>query len=168
MKPLQSKSVRVLLTSLALAFTMGCGNGSAGDDDSAPTPTGETGSLSFALTQPDSLRLDELDYVITGPRYTKSGSIDVSKSTTVSALIEAIPVASGYSITLAGTSLAPGTVKCSGSATFDIAPGEVSSVPISVQCKNDPPKLVPIPPVAPIALGLMLLVIGTARRRREA
>jgi hypothetical protein len=182
MKPLHSMrpAVRSLamrsglsLTSLALACMAGCSNGEApaSDDRSAApstsSPAGETGSLSFALTQPDNLEFDAFDYVITGPNYAKSGSIDVSRSTTVSTIIEAIPVASGYSITLVGASLAPAKVKCSGTATFDIAPGEVSRVPIAVQCKNDRPKLVPIPPLAPVALGLMLLAIGTARRRRE-
>ena len=95
----------------------------------------------------------------------------MSESTTVTALIAGIPAGAGYSITLMGTSVAPLRATCSGSATFAVAEGATTNVPVSVACHVvDPrqPAPVPITPFAPVALGVVLITLGalSAARRR--
>lgn len=180
----QSPAARAWLRAAAAAIVfcaVGCGNGAPagpveGVPASAPSTAAEPGekmgSLSFELTAQNGVKFNAFSYVITGPNFSKSGSIDVSNSTTVSALIDGIPAASGYSITLQGTSAPPAKATCSGSAPFAIAAGVVTTVPVSLACHledQEPPAPVPLPPLAPVALGAVLLVIGTisVRRRRE-
>jgi hypothetical protein len=167
-----------LLLSLAAC---GTGDGAAPVDGVPPassprTEPETTGSLSFALTLQDGVELDAFDYAITGPSFAKSGQIDVSDSNTVSALINGIPGGSGYSITLMGvTSVtrpngAAVTAQCSGSATFAVTAGAVTSVPVAISCRveeGEPSNPVPLPPLAPIALGSLLLAIGTLLQRRR-
>src|SRR5690349_11117659 len=75
---------------------------------------GASGKLDLALTLADGTTIDSVDYTITGPgSFTKTGSIDVANSTTVSALISPIPAGAGYTITLSTT--ANESASCSGS-----------------------------------------------------
>ena len=61
------------------------------------------GDISFALTLAPGCR-SPVAYTITGPNaITKSGSIDVSHSATVSAVISGLPAGTGFNITLTGT-----------------------------------------------------------------
>jgi hypothetical protein len=164
------------LLAAALAFAAGCGDGGLaapgevdpGGQAPATNPTETSGSLSFALTLQDGIEFDAFSYAITGPSFSKSGQIDVSNSTTVSALIDGIPPGSGYSITLMGTSAPPNRATCSGSATFAVAAGVVTEVPVAISCRLDEQAApVPVPPLAPVALGFILLAIGTASARRR-
>lgn len=189
------RSSPALLLALATALA-GCGDGGSANHDRAPgsaaeehdqepTPSGpaeeRTGSLSLALTTQAGVSFDSFSYAITGPSFTKPGRIDVANSTTVSALIDGIPVATGYSITISGDSaVAEGgttTATCSGSASFDIAAGVVTQVPVAIACHlagDEPPAAaapVPLPPAAPLALGLLLLAAGSVavgKRRQRA
>ncbi len=162
----------LVMAAVGLVCAVGCGSsdGAGRLDGNSPTAPSNAasaqnaGSLSFSLAAQGNLKFDAFDYVITGPRFTRSASINVSNSSTVSALVEAIPVGSGYSITLMGTSLPPPIAECSGSASFSITAGAVSQVPIAVQC-HEPSRAttpVPIPPIAPVALGAVLLLAGSA------
>jgi hypothetical protein len=134
-----------------------------------------TGSLSFDLQAQGGVKIDAFSYTITGPNFARSSSIDVSNSTTVSTLIDGIPVGSGYSLSLSGESIAPAKASCSGSASFSIAAGVVTNVPVQIDCHladaapPDPgtPMPAPLPPFAPALLGFVLLGLG-ARRAREA
>ena len=168
----------LLAAAAALACALGCGNGApAGQFEGVPVgptpaaePAEEMGSLSFALTTQNGAQFTAFSYVITGPNFSKSDNIDVSNSTTVSALIDGIPVGSGYSITLQGTSAPPVKATCSGSASFAITAGAVTNVPVSVACHLEdpvPPTPVPIPPLTPVVLGVVLLVIGAASAGRR-
>jgi len=98
----------------------------------------------------------------------QAARITIDDDATVSALIDGIPAASGYSVTLMGTSVAPNEATCSGSATFDVAAGAVTEVTVAISCRLEEPAAVPVPPRAPVALGLILLAIGSvsAGRRR--
>jgi hypothetical protein len=182
-----------LLVAGASLACVGCAVGS-GDSDAQPdalhgrdsteepaSPSEEkAGSLWLALTTQASVTFTSFSYAITGPNFTKPGSIDVSDSTTVSALIDGIPIGTGYSLTITGESVPKEgsslAAQCSGSANFDVAGGAVTEVPVSIGCHltgepDGPPTVaaVPIPPVAPFALGLLLLAGGSvaAGRRRQ-
>ncbi|HMJ09926.1 MAG TPA: hypothetical protein VK524_00905 [Polyangiaceae bacterium] len=121
------------------------------------------------MTLQTSIEFDAFSYAIAGANFSKSGSIDVSSSNTVSALIHGIPVGSGYTITLSGTSAAPKQATCSGSATFAISADAVTNVPVVVSCRLlAAPAPVPIPPVAVAALGLLLLGSGALFASRRS
>jgi acid phosphatase len=78
--------------------------------------------------------LNSVSYSITGPKgFTKTGPIDVSGSTTISAVIGGIPAAAGYSITLSGTTIDGGT-SCQGSAGFDVLAKQTTSVQVRLAC----------------------------------
>lgn len=140
-----------------------------------PTPVERAGSLSLGLTLPEGTELTAFGYVITGPGYDKASSIDVSHSRTVSALIEGIPAGTGYAVTLSGNGAPPSDIVCSGSATFAVMAGAVTDVPVAVAChvrdEQVPPETVaaavPLPASIPVALGALLLVLGSALERRR-
>jgi hypothetical protein len=181
----------LLVAGTALAG-VGCADGKGADAHSS-TPDGQgsaeepqapseekVGSLWLALTTQAGVSFSSFSYAITGPNFAKPGSIDVSDSTTVSALVDGIPIGNGYSITITGESVPKEgsslAAQCSGSANFDVAGGAVTEVPVSIGCHvtgepEGPPTVaaVPIPPVAPFALGLLLLAGGSvaAGRRRQ-
>jgi hypothetical protein len=137
-----AERIRLLTAAAALACTAGCGSGDSAAPfegiGERPAPTAErvekTGSVSLALTR-QGVEFDAFSWVVTGPNYSMSGSIDVSHSSTVSARIDGIPEASGYSITLSGTSVLPARATCSGSESFDITAGAVADVTVNVACR---------------------------------
>jgi phospholipase C len=86
----------------------------------------------------DGVTIDTVNYTITGPHgYSKTGSIDVSHSTTISAVIGGIPVGSGYTITLTATSV-DGSLTCSGSATFSVTAHTTTAVTVKLECHQGP------------------------------
>jgi hypothetical protein len=162
---------------VALTAFAGCGsNGNSADSATEttavqpPTPEAdETGSLSFALSTPDGVTFDSFDYVIVGPGVQKTGKVDVSNSTTVSTLVDGLPPAASYTVTLSGSSAPPDNANCSGSAQFSINAGETTDVPVPVRCHLDGAGApVPVPPLATVALGLALFAAGARQRRQRA
>ncbi|MEI9947640.1 MAG: hypothetical protein WDO74_01290 [Pseudomonadota bacterium] len=104
-------------------------------DQSQPSLTGESlGSVAFALQAAPGVTLNSVTYTILGPAsFSKSGSIDLSRSSQIGALIGPLPAGLGYSITLAATSV-EGTSSCSGSALFDVAAHQTTSVVVAFAC----------------------------------
>jgi hypothetical protein len=77
----------------------GCKSGSG----SASSAQG-IGSVSLALELAPGLSIASVSWVITGPGgFTKTGSIDVSSSQTLSALISGLPAGAGYQNTATPT-----------------------------------------------------------------
>jgi hypothetical protein len=162
----------LLGTVAALGATAACSSdgslppGSGSADQSADSQ-GANGSLSLALTLPGGLSFDSFTYAITGPQVAKSGTIDVSKSTTLTARIGDLPAGSDYSLTLLGKSLDPVST-CTGSAAFSVTAGAVTTVPIQVSCRLQAVAAapVPFPSSASAMLGFVLLAVGVAAGRR--
>jgi len=75
----------------------------------------------------------------------------------VSTTIAGIPPATDYTLTMMGQSSAPVEANCSGSESFSVTAGQVTSVPVDIQCHLNqvapPPTQAPIPPLAPVAGG---------------
>jgi hypothetical protein len=114
---------------LALFALVGC-SAAPGSEQTADEPAGE---LRLGLELGNS-GVQSVDYVITGSAgFSKVGSIDVSKSSTIAARIGALPVASGYSIVLSAEATEP-PATCTGSAGFDVTAGETTPVDVSLQC----------------------------------
>jgi len=100
--------------------------------------TGDVGAASFDLQLAPNVAIDSVSYTITGPAgFTKTGTIDVSHSATVSATISGLPAGAGYSISLSATSTS-GQVACAGSATFNIVAHATASVSVHLICHEAP------------------------------
>ncbi|HTQ02449.1 MAG TPA: hypothetical protein VMI54_01290 [Polyangiaceae bacterium] len=131
-RSLQAFSLRASLFTLALAAApLACSDG---------TPAGNVaergGSIGLSLTA-NGVTLGNVGYVITGPAsFSKSGTIDETRSTTLSANIGAIPAGNGYSITLSATPLS-GAASCSGSAPFDVVAGQTTPVSVELLCHQN-------------------------------
>ncbi len=92
------------------------------------------GQISLDVQLAPGIRLDTVAYTITGPaQFSRTGTIGVGNSSTVSAVIGGIPPGSGYQITLR-SGITGGGGDCSGSATFDIGPGAVTPVSVHMTC----------------------------------
>ena len=170
-------AARLLVAAVAFTAATGCDKAdpkhAAASWQAASGANSGSGSISFELTTPSGLTFTSFSYAVVGPNFTKAANIDVSHSTTISALIDDLPPGPGYTMTLMGTSAAPNAATCSGSAPFAVTAGQVTDVSVSLSCRVSPPppppSAVPVPPYAPIALGFVLLALGTAAmRRREA
>jgi hypothetical protein len=162
---------------LLTALTAACGteapsttieNLAPSAEKSKPLATeSESGTLSFELQLEGDVTLTTFDYAITGPSFSRAGSIDVTDSTTVSARIDGIPAGAGYVVTLSGVSVSTPKAQCSGSAAFDVRARTVTNAPVAIAChlpEVEPPAepaAVPVPPFASWLFGLALLVAGS-------
>src|SRR5882724_3614203 len=129
------RSVPFLLGSaMAWGATNGCSDG-----PSSPTvgTADRAGSIGLDL-QIGSTTLDAVAYAVTGSSsFSKSGTINVGQSSTVSAVIGGLPAGSGYSISLTGTA-ADGVTTCAGSASFNVTASHTTSVAIHLTCHEGP------------------------------
>ena len=107
----------------------------------SPTPTStsdEIGGVSVALTGAGGVTINTVGYSITGPAsFSKTGSIDVSDSATISSTIGGLPAGTGYSIALSASST-DGSETCAGTATFDVAARQTTSVTVAFRCHQAP------------------------------
>jgi len=170
-----------LVKLLSLALGIACATACADGNPEGPTPGDEaqpggglgeqSGSLTIKLAPGGDLTFSSFSYAIVRPGFAKSGSIDVSKSKTVSTTIAGLPPATGYSLTLMGQSSSPVEANCSGSTLFDVTAGHVTSAPVSIECHvnevTPAPAQAPIPPLAPVALSVLLAAAGAARLKRR-
>jgi len=96
------------------------------------------GQLSLDVQVASGISLDTVRYTITGPvAFSREGTIDVSHSSTVSAVIGGIPVGAGYQITLR-SAISGGGGDCTGTGTFDVQSGGTSSVTVHMTCVLQP------------------------------
>jgi len=105
-------------------------------DQSGHLETDQAGSLSLSLTAPSGVTIGAVAYAITSATFTKSGSIDVSASPTISATLGGIPAGKAYGLTLTATALDKTTF--TGSATFDIVAGAATAVTIHLDSTSPP------------------------------
>jgi hypothetical protein len=127
------------MTMLALGFAgasalsmMGCSP--RGVDGSALVSNDSTGRVAFALQVAPGVTINSASYTITGPNgFSKSDTVDVSHSTTLTVTIGGLPAGSGYHITLNATAT-DGTTMCLGSADFSIMAHLTSAVTVSLDC----------------------------------
>jgi hypothetical protein len=134
---IRTKKMTMLAVGLCGATTlMGCGSQSDGAE--VPSEQGReeaTGSLDLGLQLGNGASLASASYTITGPSgFSKTGSIDISKSNKLSAVIGGLPAGSGFSITISATSSQQDT--CGGSASFNVQAGKTASVTVSLACRE--------------------------------
>src|SRR5690606_39542929 len=114
---------------LLLALGVGAPLSGCVSEDIGGESTEQVGSLGLQLEVAPGVTLNSVTYTITKGEFTKSGSIDVGDSPTISGTIGGIPAGNGYTITLLATSEEEGT-SFTGSATFDVTAGNTTSVTI--------------------------------------
>jgi hypothetical protein len=119
------------LTSAA-ASLVGC---SSKDLDGPNGSTDEpAGTIGLSLQAGPGFVLHTVSYKITGPSgFVKTGTIDVSNSTKITALIGSLPPGKGFSITLSADAVG-GVGSCTGSASFDIEARKTTPVTVKVTC----------------------------------
>jgi hypothetical protein len=125
----------------------GCGSTSQ-DDGTAPeqsvtlSPPGsaesDTGSVGFQLSLPSGQLIPVLSWSVSGPNgaatVVHSGTI-TTQSQGVTFLVGNLAVASGYTISLAGTAN-DGSVMCVGSASFAIRNRQTTAVVVDLACSS--------------------------------
>jgi cysteine-rich repeat protein len=104
----------------------------------AAQPSEDVGSLSIQLSLPSGEEIDTVTYTLSGGMPALAppivGTIQVtSLDATVSALVGALPVGTGYVIDITATDTT-GDTTCDATDTFDILPNMTTTVTLSLQC----------------------------------
>ncbi len=134
MRNSRAQFLSLVLATMAGAVTACSGTGRTSSTDPASTDE-KTGKVDLDLALAQGVTVDTVSYTITGPdAFSKTGSIDVSNSTTLSALIGPLPVGHGFNITLAASSTDASTT-CSGTATFDVTAHQTTPVTVHLSCR---------------------------------
>jgi hypothetical protein len=130
------------MTTLALAFCgattfTGC-SGRDGTTGARIEERDQVGSLSIALQVAGGQSINSVGYNITGPNgFTKGGTINVSMSNTLSAVIGGLPAGNGYQIALTALTVEGGG-SCAGSAPFAVTAGTTTPVLVPMTCHESP------------------------------
>lgn len=129
-RPLKLTILAMGLCGTAALFT-GCGQ----QNSAGGSPTEEAGAtINLALQIPGGQTVNSASYTITGPAgFSKTGTIDVSAATKLTATIGGLPAGSGYSITVSANSAAGG-VTCSGSAAFSVVANQTTAISVPMTC----------------------------------
>ena len=128
------------IATLALAFSYSsfiAGCSSSNDTEGPASASGKqesVGSVGLALQLASGATINTATYTITGPNgFAKTGSIDVSQATKLSATIGGLPAGTGFTITLSG-STTDGSTTCGGSASFNVTAHQTASVTVPMAC----------------------------------
>ncbi|HYP77326.1 MAG TPA: hypothetical protein VER12_15255 [Polyangiaceae bacterium] len=126
-----------ILTASVLACSAtalsGCSNADPNNSGSAIEDGEQAGEIGLALSV-GSVTINVASYTIVGPdAFSKTGSLDLTNSTTLSATIGGIPAGIGYSISLSA-SATDGATTCAGSASFDITAHSATPVTVALTC----------------------------------
>src|SRR6266496_1727742 len=98
--------------------------------------SGETGNGTASLQLSPTTTLTTASYSITGPNaFVRSGTVDVSRSQTISVTEGNIPAGSGYTATITATAT-DGVTSCSGSGMFAVSTKMTTVLMIPVQCRE--------------------------------
>jgi hypothetical protein len=93
-----------------------------------------TGTVAMNLDVATGVSIDSASYSITGPNgFTRSGSIDLSHSSTLSAIISGLPAGNGFNISITATS-SDGAVSCAGSTSFAVTASATTVVNLHLDC----------------------------------
>lgn len=131
---IRTSRVALLGAAMALGTTAlsGC---SAGTEGGAAQDSEKRGEIGLDLVV-GGATVNSAIYVVSGPAgFTKTGSLDLTNSGTLSAVIGGIPVGTGYSININATSTDGGT-SCAGSASFNVVARVTTPVAINLTCRQ--------------------------------
>jgi hypothetical protein len=147
----------------------GCGSPAESTFDSTGASSQDVGSVGLDLRVPGNMSFTSASYDISRGSYHKTGSLDVSNASSLSVLVDGIPVGTGYTVTLDATSTGSPPSTCTGSSTFDVDATTAAIVPVLLSCTtaqvSTGPAPVPLPRESVLVLGLLLLCAGVALPR---
>jgi phospholipase C len=135
--------VALALASGTIVSVAGCSSsdksaGNAGNGQEAKGDVDAVGSVGLELQLGPGLTLSTVNYTITGPNgFTRKGSLDVSRSNTISGTIGGLPAGRGFTISLSGTTV-DGSTQCAGSAPFDVTAHQTTQVAVHLICQQPP------------------------------
>jgi hypothetical protein len=96
--------------------------------------SGDVGSVGLALTVAPGVTISSASFTISGPNsFSRTGTVDVSQSSSLSFVIGNLPAGSGYSIELDATS-SDGNTTCVGTATFTVTAHSTTAVNVHLTC----------------------------------
>jgi len=130
------------LSILALGFCgltaiVGCGE-SSGTSAPAGANQESSGEVNLALQLASGSTINSASYTIVGPKaFSKSGTIDLSSATSLSATIGGIPAGNDYSITISATTSDASTT-CGGSSKFNVQARKTVNVSVPLTCHEAP------------------------------
>ncbi len=128
----RSLALGLFLAGAAVAATACSGTPPSSGTSSAPA--GSAGSIGLVLSLAPTETLASASYTISNPDgFSLTGSIDVSHSSTLSAIVGGIPAGTGYTIAITATTT-DGTTTCLGSAGFLVTAGATSAVTVHLTC----------------------------------
>jgi hypothetical protein len=162
---------RTLLALVLFAGAGGCEDPQGPAPAAAPEPVG---GIDLGLEVGSGIRIDSVDYDITGGAFHKTGRLDVQGRPVISASIGGIPLGTGYQIALTATDVDHRLTDCHGASSFDLTAPTTVPVTVHLQCRevramSPPAQAVPLlSPVALLALAGLLLVAGALVLRRRA
>jgi hypothetical protein len=130
------------MTMLAVAF---CGytsvTGCSGRDNAnqpAQESPDSTGTVSLDLQVAGGRSITSASYTITGPNsFTKTGTLDLTTASTLSATIGGLPAGTGFSIALTATTT-DGSTSCGGTGTFNVVARMTTPVTVALTCHEAP------------------------------
>ncbi len=131
------------LSILALGFcgiTAIAGCGDQGSATNAPVSASQesSGEVNLALQLANGTTINTASYTILGPNsFSKTGTIDLSSATTLSATIGGLPAGTGYTITINATTT-DASATCGGSNTFNVTAHATVSVTVPMTCHEAP------------------------------
>jgi len=145
--------VNVRLLSLAVAIAAGAAACSSGANDPRPGDTSSntasggsvpvnpkiTGSIQLELTLPGGESIEQISWAISGPNGLSSvvtSGKETVNALAVSFLVSSLPAASGYRITLSGSS--SNGVTCTGGDNFGVSAQETTTVAVAMACSSAP------------------------------
>ncbi len=129
---------------LGSSFLFGCSapmNAPAdGTAAASSTPAEKTGSIGLQVQVAPGVMLATVSYTLSGPEsFHQSGTIDVSNSLTIQALLGGLPAGSGYAASLSGVST-DGSVTCAGSSVpFSVQSDATTAVSVLMACAEPVP-----------------------------
>jgi hypothetical protein len=142
-----------------------------GDLETPVAGQAPVGAVSLALQLPGGVRIDAVDYELTGPAYHATGRFNVAGSSTVGGVLGGLPLGNGYLVTLRATDIDHHLTSCEGAAGFDVATPGTVPVTVQIRCREVrapvvAAQAVPLSRGYLLVFGGLLAALGTAVLRR--
>lgn len=131
---MRSHRLRLTAIAMAVAFAGSISAGCLGDNNDD-----DTGTIGMELQVAPGVFINTVNWTISNATtgFSRTGSVTVRFSNTISFQTGAIPTATGYTITLNAVSI-DNLFTCSGSASFNISTGATSLVALTLNCAVPP------------------------------
>jgi hypothetical protein len=130
----RSSALTLAVLSSLSVFAGACSDAQSGDHGGSDW-SGPVGNLGLQLQLAPGVALNTIEYEISGPGLTLTGSLDVpGNGTTFNATISEIPAGNGLTIKLRSVAAGDAGLACAGQATFNVTAGQTTQVDVVLSC----------------------------------